>query len=180
MWSLDVEEDPDDTVESDDTKGEHVACCQALQCLDTWHILIQRELHKTVISLCTCCRKWELEWTCLGWAVNHKMQSFYWSFNNAGDTPNIYIRETFITWNVRRLFCSPWFVCQVSNIFLDMFHHLSKNCCRVSEAKTPRERMISATHYYLSTFHTARKVTTPSRSCDHCDAHVILYTPREL
>jgi len=35
MWSLDVEEDPDDTLESDDAKGECVVCYQASQCLDT-------------------------------------------------------------------------------------------------------------------------------------------------
>ena len=44
------------------------------------------------------------------------------------------------------------------------------DCRRVAEAKTPRERMINATYYYLSTFHTARKVTTPpvSYKCS-CD-----------
>ena len=35
MWWLDVEEDPDDAVESDDAKGKCVTCYQASQYLDT-------------------------------------------------------------------------------------------------------------------------------------------------
>ena len=35
MSFIDVEEDPDDIVESDDAKGECVTCYQASRCLDT-------------------------------------------------------------------------------------------------------------------------------------------------
>lgn len=64
--------------------------------------------------------------------------------------------DLFVKWGTPSLLCGSYVIISLSH--------------RVSEAKTPKERMISATYYYLSTFHTARKVTMPSgpywRTCD--------------
>ncbi|XP_065905704.1 oxysterol-binding protein-related protein 9-like [Dysidea avara] len=43
-------------------------------------------------------------------------------------------------------------------MYADFFSHPDL-LVKMSEAKTPRDRMICATHYYLSTFHTVRKGT---------------------